>query len=517
MTRLIRLMRQFALVAGVALLFAMQVRAAPATEIVVTTAADNVADDGQCSLREAILAANSDSPVGGCAGGSGVDTVHFAIPGAGPHTIQLQSPLPVISAPLVINGYSQGGAQENTSPAGEGFNAVLMIVLDGSQVFRMQGLTITGGSSTVRGLVLNEFGDAITLSELGNNRIEGNFIGTDAAGLAPSGSSIGVVVKSSGNHIGGSEPAARNLISGNHNGITIEGEAATFNIVQGNFIGTDRTGTLALENTRNGVDIAWSASGNSIVDNVISGNRGRGIQIESRAADNIVSRNWIGTNPAGDNLGNGLSGIRAVNSGPQIIGGSFTPTGCCEGNIIAYNGRNGVTVSAGGNASWYKGILGNSIYANAGLGIDLGDDGVTPNDPGDVDGEFDANHLQNFPVLNAALITGSDITISGMLHSTALTGFRLEFFANDACDASGYGQGQRFLGAGDVTTLANGDVYFAFTFTETVPGLVEVGQAISSTATTAEGDTSEFSRCVQVGEDAPAVHYLYLPLANRDF
>lgn len=500
-----------------ALLFlTLHARAALAAEITVNSTVDAVDDAGNCTLRAAILAANTDAAVGGCAAGAGTDTILFNIPGAGPHTIALQAALPAISAPLVIDGYSQPGAQVNTNPAGEAINAILMIVLDGDVRFQRNALSITGGGSTVRGLVFNHHRDAIRLSGAGGNKIEGNFIGTDAAGLSAARSSRGVSVESSGHTIGGSDPAARNLISGNHDGVSIRGDDAFFNRVEGNLIGTDRSGAAALPNTRSGVEIAILAHSNTVVGNVIAGNQGWGVLVDSQAADNVISGNWIGTNPAGDALGNELNGVLARNSGPQIIGGTYTEDGCCEGNVIAYNGRSGVGITAGGNASWFKGILSNRIYDNQGLGIDLRDDGVTPNDPGDADGENDANHLQNFPVLETGVISGTQLVITGTLDSTAETDFRLEFFANDACDPSGYGEGQRYLGAHAVTSDAAGQVSFSVVLTGTAPGLVAVGNALTSTATTSAGDTSEFSQCVTAtGEGQAAGNVLYLPVKQR--
>jgi len=144
-------------------------------------------------------------------------------------------------------------------------------------------------------------------------------------------------------------------------------------------------------------------------------------------------------------------------------------------------------------------MLSNSIHSNAGLGIDLGDDGVTPNDLGDFDSG--ANNFQNFPVLTSA-ISGST-SIEGTLNSTVNTTFRLEFFSNIACDPSGNGEGESFLGSTDVTTDGNGDVMFMATFPVTVP----VGQFITATATDPNNDTSEFSQCSETAavNQAPQV------------
>ena len=59
----------------------------------------------QCTLRAAIESANEFV---------GLDLIDFSIPGSGVHTIAVQSPLPAIQTPVVINGYSQAGASPNT-------------------------------------------------------------------------------------------------------------------------------------------------------------------------------------------------------------------------------------------------------------------------------------------------------------------------------------------------------------------------------------------------------------------
>jgi hypothetical protein len=137
-------------------------------------------------------------------------------------------------------------------------------------------------------------------------------------------------------------------------------------------------------------------------------------------------------------------------------------------------------------------IRGNSIYANAGLGIDLGGDGVTPNDFQDTD--TGPNNLQNFPVLFFALSDGSSTTIQGVLASTPNTTFTLEFFANSVPDPSGYGEGERFLGSVTVTT----DDFGIVAFTVTLPTGVAGGQYLTATATAPDGSTSEFSNVVRV-------------------
>ena len=127
-------------------------------------------------------------------------------------------------------------------------------------------------------------------------------------------------------------------------------------------------------------------------------------------------------------------------------------------------------------------VLRNSIFANANLGIDIGPGGVTPNDAGD--GDTGANNLQNFPVLTA--VAGG---VQGTLNSSPNTPFTILFFGNAACDASGNGEGQTFLGSSSVVTDGTGNAAISFFAVSPV-------QVVTATATSSGGDTSEFSACV---------------------
>ena len=144
-----------------------------------------------------------------------------------------------------------------------------------------------------------------------------------------------------------------------------------------------------------------------------------------------------------------------------------------------------VTDTAGVN-----GFRQNSIHSNGGLGIDLGPSGVTPNDPGDSD--TGPNDLQNFPVLSSAVSGGGSTTIQGSVNSTSNTTFLIEFYSNPACDASGNGEGQTFLGSTSVTTVGS-DAAINFV----LPLAVAPGQFMTATAINT-AVTSEFSACVLV-------------------
>ena len=450
---------------------------------------DGTCDATHCSLREAINIANTNT---------GTDTIAFNIPGAGPHTIQLALVLPKITEPVIIDGYTQPGASLNTNGAGLGSNAVLKIELDGTNAGATgTGLNLLAGNCTVRGLVINRFlNGGIVVGENGGNDIEGNFIGTDVTGTAPAANSIGVAIDTDNNTIGGTLAGARNVISGNNFDGVVIFQGATGNVVHGNLIGTDASGTADLGNR---IGVRVDGTGNTVggtvagARNVISDNDTSGVEIRT---GNAVQGNFIGTDAAGTNpLGNAVHGVFV----PAItFGNAIGGTSSDAGNVIAFNGADGVFVEAGtGNA-----ILSNSIFSNAGLGIDLSPNGVSPNDAGDTDSG--ANSLQNFAVLNAATITAfGSITISGTLNSSSSADFRVEFFSNSVCDPSGYGEGETYLGFVTSTTDGSGDA----AFTESISASVSPSHSITATATDTQGNTSEFSACVQavLAEGVPGV------------
>ena len=161
------------------------------------------------------------------------------------------------------------------------------------------------------------------------------------------------------------------------------------------------------------------------------------------------------------------------------------------GNLIAFNTAAGVVVagSSTNNAIWS-----NAIRDNGTLGIDLGADGLTANDAGDAD--EGGNDRVNFPVLTAA--AGG---VQGTLNSIPDTTFRIEFFGNVACDASGNGEGATFLGATTVGTDGTGNA--------TIPLFTAAaGQFVTATATDSSNNTSEFSACVGVvGQTSPTTNY----------
>ncbi|MCH8124180.1 MAG: T9SS type A sorting domain-containing protein [Bacteroidetes bacterium] len=151
---------------------------------------------------------------------------------------------------------------------------------------------------------------------------------------------------------------------------------------------------------------------------------------------------------------------------------------------IRNNNGSGVAVLSGTGNS----IRTSAIFDNGGLGIDLGGDGVTANDVDDSD--VGANDLQNYPSLG--VVTAENGHIEGNLTSTPDTKFTIDFFASPTCDITGFGEGMTYVGSTTVTTDNLGSV----DFNEFVGvNLINVGEAVTATATAPDGSTSEFSEC----------------------
>lgn len=541
-------------------------RAVPATFTVMVPA-----DNGPGTLRQAILDANATT---------GMDTIAFAIPGAGVQTIRPLSGLPYITDPVVVDGYTQPGTRRNSMA--DGNDAILLIELDGSLAGPLAGgLDLLTHDSTIRGLVVNRFDNyALAVGwidgiDQSGNAFEGNFIGTDPTGsIALGNNGQGVLIQfgdrnrvgTDGDGVG--DYGERNLISANSDsGVYILGSSS--NVVAGNFIGTDASGTRALGIRSHGVTIAYDSSrphsaynrvgtnGDGLADaaerNVISGNPGAGVW--SNGIYGVVAGNFIGTDVTGTkalcnqsgivqsaggrwnrfgtdgngvadvaerNLisGNALYGVYLGFTAENIVAGNFigtdiTGTGALAngggvlvesfdnqiggstpgmGNRIAYNSSFGIGIrdaTSTGNS-----IRGNSIHANGGLGIDLGLDGVTPNDS--LDADTGPNGLQNFPVLSA-FNPGATSRVAGSLNSTPNTTFALDFYADDAPDPSGHGEGRRYLGRVEVLTGSDGNAPFDFNL------IAPTGPTewITATATGPDG-TSEFSMAVMFSNANPA-------------
>ena len=405
----------------------------PAATFTVT----NTNDSGAGSLRQAIDDANA-SPGG--------DTIDFNIPGGGVHTITPQSLLPIVSEAVTIDGYTQPGSSPNTNATG-GLNSVLQIEIDGT-VAPNRCVTIGASGVVVRGLVINRCGESIEIfNPFGSNVsgivIAGNFLGTDATGLASALNQAGVASGTQGGTasfaVGGLNPADRNLISGNSNaGIqTLSNfNGGSTSIVQGNIIGLDKNATIPIPNQ---------------------------------------------------------FGIVLNDGGPTAMTvGGLAPEAA---NIISGNSAVGIYVIGVPDTCT---IRGNSIFDNAALGIktsglnDLSQPG--PNDLGDADGG--PNGGQNYPIVSSVQVTngpsGGSTHILGVLHSTPSTGYDVDFYANPACTnfPREFLEGKTYIGSTHTDTDGSGTAVIDVT----LPVIVESGARITATATNPTGGTSEFSQ-----------------------
>jgi hypothetical protein len=320
----------------------------------------NTNDSGAGSLRQAILDANANP---------GLDTIAFDIPGTGVHTITPATLLPSLDEPVIIDGYSQPGSAENTDPFGT--NAVLLIELDGSSTMNVTGLKLLGGSSIVQGLVVNNWAVGVYLGGTGGSVARGCFLGTDPSGTLARPNNVAVSSGATGDTIGGTNPGDRNLISGNSAGIfsgAIQVAGGSGTLIQGNLVGTDASGAHALPNAdgiySNGT--ATIGGTNPGARNVISGNSLHGMFLQ---ADVLIQGNFIGTTADGSGpLGNSLNGILNHGASGVTVGGP-TPA---EANVIAYNGLNGVQTDGTqtrvrGNSIHDNAYLGFDLYTGTNL------------------------------------------------------------------------------------------------------------------------------------------------------
>lgn len=350
----------------------------------VTTLADN----GAGSFREAIIAANA-------AGGG---EIRFAVTG----TINLETPLPAITATVIINVQTPSNQSTPDTPTIE-LNGQATQGAGTSSI----GLWIRAGNCTIKGFAINRFGEAgirMDTDGVGNdnaNAIRSSYIGTNLAGTTALGNiNRGILIVGTAQHFIGGGESDRNVISGNQ-GRGIEITGGGWAVVSGNYIGTNAAGTGDLGNSSDGVQIVNSSGSTigyynalNVGGNVISGNNGNGVSIltdfGSTASNNLVAGNYIGTNAAGTAaLANNGSGV-VIQAGGNTVGGSATTLR----NVISGNRVNGVsigtTLATGNNvAGNYIGVgaNGTSAIPNRDNGVQIsntaannliGGAGVTP-------------------------------------------------------------------------------------------------------------------------------------------
>ena len=494
-------------------------------------------DSGTGSLRTAITSAN---------GNPGLNTITFNLTGARPFTITLASALPTVTNPIIIDGTTQSN-----------YTGTPVIEINGSNLgANTDGFDLASGGCAIRGLAINRCPrDGIRLQGNASNVVQGNFLGTDVTGTSAKGNGEdGVMINgSTGNVIGGTNAAARNVISGNaQTGVFVSGVTASNNLIEGNYIGLSLAGKSPLGNSYGGITISNAAvntiggtasgAGNVISANGIGNQGDSGVELLAGATQILIQGNYIGTDASGSNgLGNFYDGIYIYESGTNTIGG--TTTGAR--NLISGNYQEGISVSgSGANANIIQGNyigtkadgigpLGNqshnidfSVTASSNIvggTISSADNRIAFSQNALCDGVrirtgcvgnfvgrnsiFSNGYLgvvigtigtipntSNMVTLTEAVTGNGTTVVQGSLGTYANGPFLIQFYQNIAPNPNGYGEGLIYVGSTNVITDANGQANFIAAFPVAVPP----GRYISATATDSAGTTWEFSPNVLV-------------------
>ncbi len=470
----------------------------------------NTNDTGPGSLRDAMQQANASVMI--------ADTINFSISGGGGiQTILPLTPLPVLTDPagVVIDGLTEPGASGGTIIS----SFTLLIEIDGiACITPCHGIEIQCTNNTIRGLVVNNFlwngicVKGVSFSDAANNLITQNIVGLDPSGTIskPNGTGGGAPPAWAGIMICNSPQGApayayQNTVeycvssSNNSEGISVIGPIQPGDVygnhIHDNFVGTDITGMNGLGNTGEGICLCEGTHDNTVELNHVSGNSLDGIGLQGfnnvgypappiQTYSNVIQNNVIGLKlDLVTPLPNGCHGI-AVGEYGSSQWGCTDKNRIGPSNLIAHNGWDGISVWEDGvnstNADQNK-ITQNMIHSNTGLGIDLQNDGITPNDPGDTD--IRPNEEVNFPVITSVSSVMGMTTISGFISiDTTYTLAVVEVF-KARVDLTGCGEGEVYLGS--VTPDAAG--FWSITTT----GLL-IGDSVTATTTDMNDNTSEF-------------------------
>jgi parallel beta-helix repeat protein len=391
---------------------------------------------------------------------------------------------------IVLTGNHIGTEWTDSLPWGNGADGILVAYSD--------DIGIEGNQ------IASNAGYGITLQAASNNVIQSNRIGVNGDGTAGLGNRVGVYVEafSSNNLIGGPNPGVGNVLAGNVSQVVLDGDGAGFNTVQGNSIGAAPAGVNV--GSLHGV-LLIHESFTKLRDNFIAGNAGEGVGLFAGALPGYeIAGNAIGLAASGTPLGNGI-GVWVEGADGQHISGNTIAFNTGDGvrvtdgavndivgNQISNNGSAGVHVEGGHDNS----VVGNQVSGNGGDGVLVGSgygmlissNAISDNGSLGIELRNGANLDQGPPTLTAAVTAGGSTVVTGFLSGLSNRHYTVEFFANDAPDPSGFGEGGQYLGSLDVDASQDGNL--AFTASLPVAGL---HHKYFSATTTYGGSTSTFS------------------------
>ena len=452
----------------------------------------NYGDSGKGTLRNAILESNANPNAGG-------NTILIRATGQASHVIKLNSLLPPIVGPVVIEGEKPDQkALTGPSIAIDGSNFI-----NGDDMSFCPGLAggfgpnvrtisnpglavVDSGHVRITNLEIRSFCIGILSLRSHDNRFDHNVIHNTSGGA-------GILVTGDAGDASGSPTSGlsvNNVIEFNtiyDTGDGMECTRGTANSIYRGNVGYE-TGRTTVPPSQ-GIECAGAADRIYIVGNSFTG-YSDGLQMNAMTngviAGNTISKTTYGITWGGSGtvIGNTITGNRM----------GVGPTGSAKVTITQnriYNNGHAEIISQPGAAGGTT-----SPTSPALLGIDYGTNGVTPNDvTGCADGLPDCAPPQNFPVLSAGSNWGSTgVTLSGVLQTRPNGPYKIEFFANHTLNPSGFAEGEVFLGSVVVTTDGTGTASFSFTSTPNPLGDGSAAGFFTATATNlVTGATSEFS------------------------
>lgn len=359
------------------------------------------------------------------------------------------------------NGYTFSGNFVGTNAAGD------------AAVGNNTGIQFLGSGDSFIGdthnVISGNIGYGIEIDSTSSVDIHNCMVGIDSSGTNPVPNGHGILVQGSINAI------SHSTVSGNTgNGIVFDG-ATNFSIRRSEF-GTNVHSSIAIPNGLDGAVFRSSGPGD-VRTSTFSGNVQSGLHLESGNTDIRIDGNYVGTGPTNEVLPNGEHGL-------LIDGSTNTRVGESLCNVFAHNTGDGIRVLSGTQNRFLE----FQTYNNGGMGIDLGGDGVTPNDVDDTDSG--PNNLQNYPLLENLTNVGGVLNISGSINSTPFQVLTIRLFISSG-DPSGYGEGDTYLGQIiGIVTDADGNASFNGLFN----GALAAGESVTAIATDGDGNSSEFAK-----------------------